>query len=175
MTTFQAGLNNPNLIFPLGKTPLTSMTDLLFKAQKYMNREDALIAKELTGKRKKDENIESQDKKKERKYNLMEAKTSKSGLDTSSKKKLNFTFLLLPVDKILMQIKGDPALKWPKPLSSSSKRRDTKKYHHFHKDHGENFKSLLRKIIKLASEQRRSILMTIRKKIRKISSQLWER
>ena len=78
------------------------MTDLLFKAQKYMNREDALIAKELTGKRKKDENIESQDKKKELKYNLMEAKTSKSGLDTSSKKKLNFTFLLLPVDKIPM-------------------------------------------------------------------------
>ena len=136
MTTFQAGLNNPNLIFPLGETPLTSMTDLLFKAQKYMNREDALIPKELTGKRKKDENIESQDKKKECKYNLMEAKTSKSGLDTSSKKKLNFTFLLLPVDKILMQIKGDLALKWPKPLSSSSKRRDTKKYHHFHKDHG---------------------------------------
>ena len=32
MTTFQAGLNNPNLIFSPGKTPLTSMTDLLFKA-----------------------------------------------------------------------------------------------------------------------------------------------
>ena len=39
MTTFQAGLNNPNLIFSLRKTPLTSMTDLLFKAQKYMNGE----------------------------------------------------------------------------------------------------------------------------------------
>ena len=102
MMTFQAGLNNPDLVFFLGKTPLTSMTDLLFKAQKYVNGEDALTAKELMGKRKKDENIESKDKKKERKDNLMEAKTSKSGLDTSSKKKLNFTLLLLPVDKILM-------------------------------------------------------------------------
>ena len=37
MTTFQAGLNNPDLIFSLGKMPPTSMTDLLFKAQKYMN------------------------------------------------------------------------------------------------------------------------------------------
>ena len=42
----------------------------------------------------------------------------------------------MPVDKILMQIKDDPALKWPKPLSSSSKQRDPKKYCHFHKDHG---------------------------------------
>ena len=32
MTTFQAGLNNPDLIFSLGKAPSTSMTDLLFKA-----------------------------------------------------------------------------------------------------------------------------------------------
>ena len=30
--TFQAGLNNPNLVFSLGKMPPTSMTDLLFKA-----------------------------------------------------------------------------------------------------------------------------------------------
>ena len=32
MTTFQVGLNNPNFIFSLGKTPPTSMTDLLSKA-----------------------------------------------------------------------------------------------------------------------------------------------
>ena len=50
MMTFQAGLNNPNLIFSLGKTPPTSMKDLLFKAQKYMNGEDTLTAKGLTGK-----------------------------------------------------------------------------------------------------------------------------
>ena len=31
-TTFQAGLNNPNLIFSLGKTPPTAMTNLMFKA-----------------------------------------------------------------------------------------------------------------------------------------------
>ena len=45
MTTFQARLNNPDLIFLLGKMPPTPMTDLLFKAQKYMNEEDALTAK----------------------------------------------------------------------------------------------------------------------------------
>ena len=136
MTTFQVGLINPNLVFSLRKTPPTSMMDLLFKAQKYMNGEDALTAKGLTGKRKKDEGIESQSKKQECKDNITEAKASKSGVDTSSKKNLNFTPLILPVDKILMQIKDDLALKWPKPLSLSSKRRDMKKYYRFHKDHG---------------------------------------
>ena len=32
MMTFQAGLNNLDFIFLLGKTPPTSMTNLLFKA-----------------------------------------------------------------------------------------------------------------------------------------------
>ena len=50
MTTFQAGLINPNLVFSLGKNPPTLMMDLLFKAQKYMNGEDVLTAKGLTGK-----------------------------------------------------------------------------------------------------------------------------
>ena len=32
MTTFQAGLNNPDLLFSLGKIPPTSMSDLLLEA-----------------------------------------------------------------------------------------------------------------------------------------------
>ena len=32
ITTFQVGLNNPDLVLSLGKTPPTSMTDLMFKA-----------------------------------------------------------------------------------------------------------------------------------------------
>ena len=110
MMTFQAGLNNLNLVFFLGKTP-TSMTDLLFKVQKYMNGEDALTAKRMTGKRKKEESTESQGKKEDRKDNLTEAKANKSGLEMSSKKKLNFSPLLMPVDKILIQIKDNLALK----------------------------------------------------------------
>ena len=41
----------------------------------------------------------------------------------------------MPADKILMQIKDEPSLKWPKPLSTSSRKRDPKKYCRFHKDH----------------------------------------
>ena len=59
ITTFQARLNNLDLVFSLGKTLMTSMTDLLFKAQKYINGEDALTTKGLVGKQKKEENVES--------------------------------------------------------------------------------------------------------------------
>ena len=50
MTTFQAGLNNPDLVFSLRKTLPTAMIDLLFKVQKYMNEEDALTANGVNGK-----------------------------------------------------------------------------------------------------------------------------
>ena len=113
MMTFQVGLNNPNLVFSLGKTPPTSMADLLFKAQKYMNGEDALNAKGLTGKWKKEEVSDSQGKKNDRKDHSLETKASKSSPETS-KKRLNFTPLVIPLDKILMQIKDEPGLKWPK-------------------------------------------------------------
>ena len=66
MTTFQAGLNNPDLVFSLGKTLPTTMTDLMFKAQKYMNREDALMANRIDGKRKMEEIDELQHKKRRR-------------------------------------------------------------------------------------------------------------
>ena len=64
----------------------------------------------------------------------METKASKSSPEVP-KKRLNFTPLVMPADKILMQIKDEPSLKWPKPLSISSRKHDPKKYCRFHKDH----------------------------------------
>ena len=42
LTMFKAGLRSKEFIVALTKSPLKSMTDLLMKAQKYMNMEDAL-------------------------------------------------------------------------------------------------------------------------------------
>ena len=47
-----------------------------------------------------------------------------------------FTPLIIPVDKILAQIKDEYYLKWPRPLHLSSNACDKRKYCHFHKDHG---------------------------------------
>ena len=123
MTTFQAGLVNPDLTSSLGKTTLTSMVDLLFKIQKCVNEEDVLAIKSLTGKQKKDEEIDLQNGKKDRKLNPSDNQTRKTSLETI-KKRLNFITLLMLVDKILIQIKDDLILKWPKPLSSRPKGRN---------------------------------------------------
>ena len=135
MTTFQARLNNPDLIFSLGKTPPTFMTNLLFKAQKYMNGDDAFTTKWLIGKWKKEEPSDSKVRKRIVRTHISKAEASKSS-SNKPKNKTNFTPLVMPANKILMQIKDEPSLKWTKPLSTSSRKYDPKKYCHFHKDHG---------------------------------------
>ena len=134
MTTFQAGLNNPDLIFSLGKMPPTSTTNLLFKAQKYMNGDDALTTKGLIGKWKKEEPSDSKVRKRIVRTHISKAEASKSS-SNNLKNKTNFTPLVMPTNKILMQIKDEPSLKRTKPLSTSSRKHDPKKYCRFHKDH----------------------------------------
>jgi len=43
LTTFKAGLKSREFVVSLAKNPKT-MTEMLLKAQKYMNAEDALVA-----------------------------------------------------------------------------------------------------------------------------------
>ena len=56
--------------------------------------------------------------------------------DDKSTRTVKFTPLVMPVDKILIQIKDEHYLKWPRPLHSSPHVRDKNKYCRFHKDHG---------------------------------------
>ena len=51
---------------------------------------------------------------------------------------VKFTSLIMPVDKILTQIKDEHYLNWPRPLHSSPNVCDKNKYCRFHKDHGHN-------------------------------------
>ena len=58
--------------------------------------------------------------------------------DDKSPRKVRFTPLVMPVDKIFTQIKDEVYLKWPRPLHSSPNVRDKNKYCRFHKDHDHN-------------------------------------
>ena len=55
--------------------------------------------------------------------------------DNKTWKVVNFTPLVMPIDQILMQIKDDHQLRWPKLLSGSPNARNKKKYYRFHRDH----------------------------------------
>ena len=116
LTTFKAGLRSRDLVALLVKNPPKTMAEMLLKVQKYMNAEGALAAikdieKPGDGIRKKDDR---------------------------SPRTVKFIPLIMPVDKILTQIKDNHYLKWPRPLHSSPNVCDKNKYCRFHKDHGHN-------------------------------------
>ena len=48
----------------------------------------------------------------------------------------NYTPLNAPLDQVLMPIKDDPSLKWPKKMKGDPNKRNKKKYCLFHRDHG---------------------------------------
>ena len=121
-----------DFFFSITKSPPKTVADLLHKAQKYMNANDAVLAKEMKGKRKRNKGKNSnRDKKKE----------TQSGGQTIGKKKVlldrkpkftNFTPLIMPIKQVLIQIRDDSSLQWPKPISTPVERRDKSKYCRFH-------------------------------------------
>ena len=74
LTTFKAGLLPRDFFFSITKSPQKmvvellqkTVVELLQKTQKYMNAKDAMLAKEMKGKRKRDKETSSnRNKKKE--------------------------------------------------------------------------------------------------------------
>ena len=120
----------------LTKNPLKTMIEMLFKAQKYMNAKDSVAAisdvEKPGDKGRKDDERRGQ-KRDRPDRQLTDANRRKKDKGTPTVK---FTPLVMPIDKILMQIKDKHYLKWPRPLHSSPHIRNKNKYCRFHKDHG---------------------------------------
>ena len=104
LTTFKAGLKSREFMASLAKNPSKTMAKMLLKAQKYMNAEDALAAirdvERLEDKVRKDDDCRGQ------KRECPDRRTNDGG-----KRKDERTPLIMPVDKILTQIKDEHYLK----------------------------------------------------------------
>ena len=114
------------------------MAELVHSAQNFMNAEDAIISK----KRKRIERMEANptcyskqgprpkkgwtEDKKDRDY-------KKAGPSAQSQQ---YTPLNTPLKQVLMQIKDDPSLKWPKKMKGDPNKRNRNKYCRFHRNHG---------------------------------------
>ena len=136
---FKAGLRSRDLVASLTKNPPKMMAEMLLKAQKYMNAEDALVA--IKDIEKPGDSIRRKDDKRRDQKREHPNHRSNDGVrrkDDRSPRMVKFTPLIMPVDKILTQIKDDHYLKWPRPLHSSPNVCDKNKYCRFHKDHGHN-------------------------------------
>ena len=126
---------------PSQRAPPKTMAKMLLKAQKYMNAKDVLAAIGEESRPKGKESVREDQKGCKRKRN--DRQTSFDGnkqRDDKIPQMVKFTPLVIPVDKILVQIKDDHHLKWPKPLHFSSNVRDKRKYYCFHKDHSHYIK-----------------------------------
>ncbi|XP_065628552.1 uncharacterized protein LOC136067127 [Quercus suber] len=136
LTTFKAGLRSRDLVSSLAKNPPKTMAEMLLKAQKYMNAEDALAVikdADRTGDKGRKED-DSRGQKRDRPDRRINDGVRRK--DDKNPRTVKFTPLVMPVDKILAQIKDEHYLKWPRPLHSSPNVRDKSKYCRFHKDHG---------------------------------------
>ena len=139
LTTFKVGLRSRDLVASLVKNPPKTMAEMLLKAQKYMNAEDALAAiKDIE--KPRDSIRRKDDERRGQKRELPDRRSNDRvrRKDDRSPQTVKFTPLIMPVDKILTQIKDDHYLKWPRPLHLSPNVREKKKYCRFHKDHGHN-------------------------------------
>ena len=101
LTIFKVGLKSREFMVSLVKNPPKTMAEMLLKAQKYMNTEDALATikdvEKLGDKGRKEDNRRGQ--KREHPDHLINEGSKRK--DEKTPRTLKFTPLIMPVDKIL--------------------------------------------------------------------------
>ena len=134
VAAFTNGLRKGKFLFSLYKNDPKTMSEVLYKATKYMNAEDALLAKEeKPRKRERLEDVrQDQGRKKLRTGDRRDERCPKP----SRGRFTSFTPLNAPLDQVLMQIKDEGTLTFPGKLKSDQSKRSRNKYSRFHRDHG---------------------------------------
>ena len=89
----------------------------------------------MKGKRKKGEGTRNNHDKKKETRSVGQTRGKKKELLDRKPKFANFAPLIMPIKQVLMQIRDDPSLQWPKPISTPVEKRDKNKYYRFHQDH----------------------------------------
>ena len=125
MAAFMNGLRKDKFLF--------SLYNVLYRATKYMNVEDALLGREEKSKKRE----RQEDVRQDRGHKM--ARTGEWWEDKCSKpptaRFTSFTPLTTPIDQVLMQIKDEGALTFSGKLKGDPNKRSRDKYCRFHRDH----------------------------------------
>ena len=81
-----------------------------------MNAEDIVTAKGVTTKRKQDEGTSHNPDRKNEARSIGRVADKKKNLQDRRSKFTSFTSLVMPIEQVLMQIKDEPSLQWPRPI-----------------------------------------------------------
>ena len=111
VAAFTNRLQKGKFLFSLYKNDLETMSEVLYRATKYMNAKDTLLAREEKPKKRERQEDTQQDqgRKKARTGDRRDERRSRplGGRFTT------FTPLTAPIDQVLMQIKDEEALTYP--------------------------------------------------------------
>ena len=158
ITAFIAGLGvqSKDLMFSISKNPQESMAEVLAKAEKYINGEEALVSKrESSSTRKERSGTDKQRGRSPRRQSIRETSPKKEG-ERSPKRRGNlrdrlgppqferrhryspqrFTPLTASVSQVLHEVRNEQFLRWPTQTKSDPATRDNTKYCEFHRDYG---------------------------------------
>ena len=86
-----------DFFFLITKSPPKIVAELLHKAQKYMNEEDAVIMKEMASKRKRDEGTSCHPNKKKEARSTGQTSDKKKGFLDQRSRLTNSTPLVMPI------------------------------------------------------------------------------
>ena len=134
VAAFMNGLRKGKFLFSLYKNDPKTMSEVLYRATKYMNAEDALLAREE--KPRKRERLEDARQDQRRKKSRTGDRRDERRPKPLGGRFTRFTSLNAPLDQVLMQIKDEGTLTFPGKLKSDPSKRSRNKYCRFHRDHG---------------------------------------
>ena len=150
------GVQSKDLMFSISKNPQASMAEVLAKAEKYINGEEALVSKrESSSTRKERSGTDKRRRRSPRRQSIRETSPKKEG-ERSPKRRGNlrdrlgppqferrrryspqrFTPLTASVSQVLHEVQNEQFLRWPTQMKSDPATRDNTKYCEFHRDYG---------------------------------------
>ena len=136
VAAFTNGLRKGKFLFSLYKNDPKTMLEVLYRAVKYMNAKDALLAREE--KPRKRERLEDARQDQGRKKPRIGDRRDERRPKPPGGRFMSFTPLNAPLDQVLMQIKDEWTLTFRGKLKSDPSKRSRNKYCRFHRDHGHN-------------------------------------
>ena len=134
VAAFTNGLRKGKFLFSLYKNDPKTMSDVLYRATKYMNAEDTLLARDEKPRKRERQEDTQQDR--GRKMARTEERWDNRRSKPPTGRFTSFTPLTAPIDQVLMQIKDKGTLTFPGKLKRDPSKRPKDKYYRFHQDHG---------------------------------------
>ena len=143
-------------MFSISKNPQASMPEVLAKAEKYINGEEAFISKnESSSTHKEKSGTDKRRGRSPKRQSVRETSPKKDG-ERSPKRRGNlrdrlgpsqferrrlyspqrFTPLTASVSQVLHEVRNEQFLRWPTQMKSDPATRDNTKYCEFHRDYG---------------------------------------